>query len=216
VFYDMSSLAVDNGRVLSLFITTLFISLILGFILFYFLYKTIEYPIRNINKQLDTALKDGLDSIQVTYQFPAIQTLSSNISSALNRILSGNEGQGQSRNIEHDRNREVSNLVELIGFAAMGVRSDDLSIAAVNQTMEARLGSTAAQLTTTNINELPDQALKLSIRDLLERVDANPDEMATNELEFSGLNFQIVVQAVFGTGKIAYYLIVLLPAQEGG
>ncbi len=214
VYYDMSSLAVDDGRVLSLFITTLFISLILGFILFYFLYKSIEYPIRSINRQLDTALKDGLDTINVTYQFPAIQLLASNISSALNRILTGGEG-GGNRVMEHDRNREVQNLVELIGFAAIGVRAADLSIAAVNQTAEARLGMPAAQLTTINVNEISDQALKLSIKDLIERVDQNPDDLASNELEFSGLNFQIVAQSVFGTGKIAYYLIVLLPTQEG-
>lgn len=216
VVYDMSSLAVDNGRVLSLFITTLFISLILGFLLFYFLYKTIEYPIKSINKQLDHALKEGLDTIHVTYQFPAVQTLSSNISSALNRILSGSDSGGAHRSMEHDRNREISNLCELIGFGAMGVRADDLSIAAVNQTLEGRLGMPASQLTTLNINELADQALKLSIKDLIERVDQNPDEVASNELEFSGLNYQIVVQAVFGSSKIAYYLIVLLPAQEGG
>ncbi len=48
VLYDMSALAVDNGRVLSLFITTLFISLLLGLLLFYFLYKVIEYPIADI------------------------------------------------------------------------------------------------------------------------------------------------------------------------
>ena len=48
---------------------------------------------------------------------------------------------------EHDRNREITNLVELIGFAAMGIRAHDLSIAAVNQTLEARLGLPAATLT---------------------------------------------------------------------
>lgn len=214
VFYDMSSLAVDNGRVLSLFITTLFIALILGFILFYFLYKMIEHPIRSMNRQLDTALKDGLDQVTVTYQFPAMQLLASNVSSALNRILSGGDNPGGAKaGSEHDRNREITNLVELIGFGAMGIRAHDLSIAAVNQTLEARLGLPAATLTAMQLNELNDQALKLSIKDLLERVDQNPDEMVSNDLEFSGLDFQIVAQAVFGTSKIAYYLIVLLPVE---
>jgi hypothetical protein len=89
VLYDMSTLAVDNGRVLSLFITTLFIALILGFVLFYFLYKVVENPIRSMNKQLDVALKEGLDTVQVSYQFPAMQTLASNVSSALTRALRG-------------------------------------------------------------------------------------------------------------------------------
>jgi hypothetical protein len=214
VLYDMSSLAVDNGRVLSLFITTLFIALLIGFVLFYFLYKMIENPIRSINRQLDTALKEGQDQIILNYQFPAMQLLASNVSSALNRIVNGSENAGAARaGTEYDRNREVANIVELIGFAAMGIRAHDLSIAAVNQTLESRLGIPSATLITMQLNELSDQALKLSIKDLLERVDKNPDEMVSNELEFSGLNFQIVAQAVYGTSKIAYYLIILLPVE---
>jgi len=215
VVYDMSSLAVENGQILSLFITTLFIALLLGFVLFYFLYKMIEHPIRSINRQLDVALKEGLDTVTVTYHFPAMQLLASNVSSALNRVLNGSGEQMVKAGTEHDRNREIANMIELIGFAAMGIRAHDLSIAAVNQTLEARLGMPAATLTTMGVNELNDQALKLSIKDLLERVDQSPDEMASNELEFSGLNYQIVAQAVFGTSKIAYYVIVLLPLQEG-
>ncbi|NJL24649.1 MAG: hypothetical protein HC902_05405 [Calothrix sp. SM1_5_4] len=65
------------------------------------------------------------------------------------------------------------------------------------------------------VNDIMDQALKLSVKDLIERVDQNPDEMASNELEFNGQNFQLVAQAVFGSSKIAYYLIVLLPMAEG-
>lgn len=215
VFYDMSSLAVDNGQVLSLFITTLFISLVLGLILFFFLYKLVEYPIRSMNIQLDTALKEGQETVSVTYQFPAIQLLASNVSSALTRAVNGSEGGGGNRALEHDRNREITNLVELVGFAAMGIRAADLTIAAVNQAFEQRIGTQSAQLTTMTVNEINDQALKLSIKDLTERVDQNPDEMATNELEFNGLNFNIVMQAVFGTSKIAYYLVILLPASEG-
>jgi hypothetical protein len=215
VLYDMSSLAVDNGRVLSLFITTLFISLLLGLVLFYFLYKVVEHPIQDINRQLDTALKEGLDTLTVNYQFPAMQLLASNVSSALTRALNGSEQQNANRVVEHDRNREISNLVELMGFATMGIRAADLSIAAVNQAFEARLGTPASQVATMTVNELADQALKLSIKDLIERVDANPDQMMTNDLEFSGNDFQVVAQAIFGSNKIAYYLIVLLPKGEG-
>ncbi|MGE4132054.1 MAG: FHA domain-containing protein [Bdellovibrionales bacterium] len=214
VVYDMSSLAVDNGRVLSLFITTLFIALLLGLLLFYFLYKMVEHPIRSINQQLDSALKEGSDAIQVDYKFPVMQMLVANISSALNRVLTGGDNAGMNRGIEHDRNREIGNLVELMGFAAVGIRAHDLSIAAANQAFEMRIGMGASQLVTMTVNELNDQALKLSVKDLIERVDQNPDDLATNDLEFSGLNFQIVAQAVYGTSSIAYYLIVLLP-QDG-
>ncbi len=212
VFYDMGSLAVDNSQVLSLFITTLFISMLLGLVLFYFLYKIVEHPIRTMNVQLDAALKDGHETVQINYMFPAMQLLASNVSSALSRALSGSgPDNNSSRALEHDRNREIGNLVELIGFAAMGVRAADLSIAAVNQAFESRIGLSSAQLSTLTLNELSDQALKLSIKDLIERVDKSPDDIASNDLEFNGLSFQVVSQAIFGTSKIAYYLIVLLP-----
>lgn len=216
VLYDMASLAVDNGKVLSLFITTLFISLILGLALFYILYKLIEWPIRNINRQLDLALKDGGEQVSVAYMFPALQLLSSNVSSALTRLASGQESNAGNRGgLEHDRNREIGNLVELQPFATVGVRAHDLSIASVNHAFEERINQTAAQLASTTVNDLGDQALKLSIKDLIERLDQSPDDVASNELEFSGVNYQIVATAVFGTSKIAYYLIILLPAQEG-
>ena len=214
VVYDMSSLAVKDGQILSLFITTLFIALILGVFLYYFLYKIVEYPIRSINRQLDTALKEGGDAISMPYLYPPVQLLASNISSALTRTGSS-EGMNRGA-IEHDRNREITNLVELVGFACMGVHAHDLSIAAVNQALESRLGLPASQITSGTINDLNDQSLKLSVKDLIERVDKNPDELAANPLEFSGTSFQVVVQAVFGTSKIAYYLVVLLPTEEGG
>ncbi len=212
VFYDMSALAVDNAQVLSLFITTLFISLALGAILFFFLYNLVEHPIRSINSQLDVALKEGHETVHVDYNFPALQLLVANISSALSRSSGGDSNRSSA--IEHDRNREISNLVELFGFAAMGVRAQDLTIAAVNPALESRLGAGALELSSTTINELSDQALKLSVKDLIERVDKNPDEMASNELEFSGVNFQIVAQGVYGSTALAYYLIVLLPLEE--
>ncbi len=216
VYYDMSSLAVDNGQVLSLFITTLFISMMLGLVLYYFLYKMVEHPIRTMNVQLDRALKDGLETVTVAYQFPAMQLLASNVSSALSRALHGSGESSGARTMEHDRNRELGNLVELIGFAAMAIRAEDLTIGACNQAFEHRISMTAAQLTTLNINEISDQALKLSVKDLVERLDSNPDNLASNELEFSGLNFQIVAQAIYGSSKIAYYLIVLLPKEGEG
>ena len=175
-----------------------------------------EYPIRSINNQLDAALKDGHDTVTVTYMFPALQTLASNVSSALSRAQSGADNGSSGRTMEHDRNREVGNLVELMGFAAMGIRADDLGIAAVNRAFEERVGTPAAQMATMNLNELSDQALKLSVQDLITCLDQNPDDLATNDLEFSGNKYQVVAQAIFGSHKIAYYLVVLLPASEGG
>lgn len=214
IVYDMRSLAMNDANILSLFITTLFIALLLGFALFYFLYKLIEWPIRSLNQQLDGALKEGGETVSVSYMFPALQLLASNVSSALTRAVNGSGGSANNRAVEHDRNREITNLVELMGFATFGIRAHDLSIAAANPALEARLNVSAATLITQTVNEINDQALKLSVKELITRVDAAPDELASKELEFGGNNFQIVAQAIYGTSKIAYYLIVLLPMEN--
>lgn len=213
VFYDMSSIAVDTSEELSLFISTLFIALLIGSIIYYFLYKIVEYPFKSINAQLDAALKEGHDTITVKYRFAALQTLASNVSSALSRALNGVQEAG-GKIVEHDRNREIANIVELIGFAAMGLHSHDLSIAAVNQAFESRTSITPAQAAHMTVNDIMDQALKLSVKDLIERVDKNPDELASNELEFSGQQFQVIAQGIYGASKISYYLVVLLPAGD--
>ena len=57
VKYKMGNVALGDERTMSLFIQTLFIALIVGLLLFYFLYQVIDYPIRDLNDQLDTALK---------------------------------------------------------------------------------------------------------------------------------------------------------------
>ncbi len=215
VVYDMATLAVDDSKTISLFIITLFIASILGAILFFFLYKLIEYPLRSLNLQLDTALREGRDDLKVTFDFEPLQKLANNINSALTRILTG----GQSavpRAIEHDRRVEMTNLVEMVGFAAMAISAHDRTIAQVNQGFETRTRMNASTLLNQPVTNINDQSLKLSLLDLIDRVEQNPDQLVTNDLEFNGENFQIIAQGIFGTAKLAYYLVILVPAGGEG
>lgn len=215
IFYDMGTLAVDDGRTLSLFIQTFFIALLIGGMLFYFMYKIIEHPIVDINSQLDSALREGSNQIQTLYQFPALQQLASNINSALHRVGAGSSSNGPSV-MERDRHSEMSSLVELMGFAAFAVSAHDLVIAAVNQAFEQRVNLSAAEIVHSSVEKITDQALKLSIRDLIDRLNQTPEQLATNELEFAGQNFQIAGQAIYGSQRVAYFLFVIIPADMGG
>lgn len=213
VIYNMGSLAVDDGRTLSLFIQTFFIALIVGSILFFFMYKICEYPFVSLNQQLDRALKEGLHDISLKFLFPELQNLVSNINSALTRVASASFASQSQQRMEHDRNFEMSNLVELMGFAAIAINGIDLKVHAVNAAFESRTGLNISGM---SIDAITDQALKLSLSDLIERAKATPDQVISNDLEFSGHNFQLAAQAVFGSDKVAYFLIVLLPAEAGG
>lgn len=214
VIYDMGSLAVDDNKTLSLFIQTMFIALLVGGILFFFLFKMIEYPITSINSQLDTALKDGQDNIHIKYQFPALQKLVSNIGSALSRM--GQDGGSTIQTIERDRRLEMSNMIELIGYGAIAIEAANRTLVSISPAFENQTGIKAADVLNNSVDSITDQALRLSLIDLIARLEQNPDQLATNELEFSGQNFQLAAQAIYGSSKVAYYLVALLPVDMGG
>lgn len=213
VVYDMSTMAVDNGKTLSLFIQTLFIALILGALLFYFLYKLIEHPLKNLNEHIDQALKDGGSNVQTSYQFPVLQKLTANIGSALARM--GQDSSMTPQASEYDRRNEMSNLVELIGYAAIAVNAMDRVVYCANNAFIEQTGLRHDALVNAPLSQISDQALKLSLLDLLARHEQNPDQMATNNLEFGGHEYQVAIQGVYGSKSLSYVLFVLVPLSGG-
>ena len=210
VLYNMGSLAVDDGRTLSLFIQTLAISLILGFVLFFLIYKLMEFPIIALNNQLDTALKEKHSSTELNFRFPALQKLITNINSLLSRSL-GDEPQMSQF---HNRDLEAENIIQLIGYPAMAFNSQELIID-VNEAFEVLSEQQSFNLKNQNIEALPDQALQLNLKDLLERAQEQPSITATNNLNISGEDYQIHCQAICGNGtEIDYYLVSLIPIYE--
>ncbi|MGE0761961.1 MAG: FHA domain-containing protein [Bdellovibrionales bacterium] len=210
--YDMATLAVDDSKTISLFVITLFIATILGFALFYFLYRLIEYPLNSLNLQLDTALREGRDDLKTNFIFEPLTRLTSNINSALSRAISGTGQSAAPRQMEHDRRLEMSNLAEMIGFAAMIVNAFDRNVVAVNQGFEQRTRLDPTHLISQPVSNISDQALKLSLLDLMDRLEQNPDQLANNDIEFGGNGFQLIAQAIYGSAKVAYYVVILVPA----
>ena len=215
IIYNMGTLAVDNDRTLSLFIQTFFIAIIVGGILFFFMLKLIEFPIETMNRQLDQALKDGSSNLSSGYLFPQLQSLIGNINSTLSRVSTSDGISNDSPQIEYDRGNESSHLVELIGFPAIAIHIESLTVTAMNYAFEERTGINPQNLVHASIDNINDQALKLSIQDLIERCQTQPDQMITNDLEIGGNNFQVSAQAVFGNKDVNYIIVVLIPTEEG-
>lgn len=216
VIYDMGALAIDDGRTLSLFIQTLFIALLMGAVLFFFLYRIIERPIVALNEQLNIALKEGRDDLSTAYRFPALQAMVSNINSALNRAIHGNGSAQEARPMERDRNLEMMHVVELMGFPSLAISSPDRMIRAINPSFEERTGINSIQLLNTSVDRISDQALKLSMQDLIARVEMQPEQILSNNLEFGGIEYQLVAKAIFGSQNIAYFVFVIVPSDGGG
>lgn len=209
VIYDVGSIAFDDNRAISLFMQTLILAFMAGFTMFYFLYKLIEFPVLNLNSQLDAALREKNDNLSSSFQYPALQSLISNINSLLTRHWQG-DGVGSS-STPTSYAEEAAKVVAIIKDPALVVREGGQIIGA-NKTFETLLHAESGHLTHQNINQFSDQSLLQNLEFLMNRSREAPFSSHSDQLEFAGESYLIHCQ-VFGQ-PIDYYIITLIPVVE--
>ena len=212
VLYNLGTLAVGNKRTISLLVQTFFLSLVLGSLLFFFMYKMIEYPIVSVNDQLSSALKDESVTVQTSYNFKSLQNLTNNINSTLSRISAAQDNQ-QSMG-EYDRQTEMNHLIEMIGYPTLGINMERMNIEAISAHFEEETGVSAERILHCQIEDLEDQALKLNIKTLIEKIQQHSHEIAYDSLEFSGVEFQLSAKGIYGKDNLAYTLITFIPTSQ--
>lgn len=210
VFFNLASLATGKEKTISLIVQSFFIAVIIGSILFFFMYKMISYPFQSINEQLSLALKDDTAHISTNYQFPDLKSLCSNINSALERIHSH---QDSPQTTLVDRQSEMANLVELIGFAGLCIQLDNSSISAINQQFEEQTGLDIEHLLHQPIDQISDTSLQLNLKNAIEKISENPHQMFVDQLEFNGSPFQVTAQGVHGADQLSYILVAFIPEE---
>jgi len=212
VVYNMGALAVDNQRTISLFIQVLVLALFFGFILYFFLYKLIEQPLIDLNEKINSSKNHG--QLNTQYQFPELQKLAANITSAISRGGGGFAGD-QLNPVEADRSQEMQNIASLVGFPAMAIMINNKSIATVNTHFDTQLGNGQSWVGLT-LDKILDQALKLNLQSLTDRVIANPNVIIQDQLEISNQAYDLSAQGVMGTQGLSYILVVFIPKFGGG
>ena len=212
VIYDMGALAAGNKRTFSLLVQTCFIAVVLGLFTFFFLYKMVEFPFVSLNKQLSSALKDESLSVQTDYDFMALQNLTTNINSALSRISSAAEDNQQA--IEYDRITEMNHMIEMIGYPTLGIDMESSKIQGISAQFEEETGVSAERILHCSIQDIEDQSLKLNLNNLMERIQQYPHEIASDSLEFSGVEFQLSAKGIYGKDELAYALVSFIPTMN--
>lgn len=215
VLYDIGNLAFDDGRAISLFMQTLLIASLVGLVLFFFMYKLIEFPLNSLNAQLDTAMRDKTDNTEVNFMFPPLQALIGNINSLLTRYIHGGAEAGASASGFINKDGEAENLVQMVGFPCVTISKEGRMIAC-NQafTQVVRMESSAIQ--GQSYKSLPDIALQQNIEGLLGRVNDNPRVLQTDQLEFSGHLCILSCQGMTSSaGEVDYFVITVSPAEGG-
>lgn len=211
IIYNTGTLALGNKRTISLLIQNCLIAVVLGVLVFFFLYKMIEFPIVSINKQLSSALKDESLSVETDYDFTPLQNLTSNINSALSRITSAQENQQVS---DYDRMTEMNHMIEMIGYPTLGIESESMKIVDASAHFEEETGVSTERILNQTVQDIDDQALKLNLNNLIDKVQQYPQEIASDSLEFSGVEFQLSAKGIYGKDSLAYVLISFIPINQ--
>ena len=219
VIYDMSSLLVSMKQIISLLSQTFIITAIFGFLLFFFLIKLIEFPIRSLSGQLDHSLKEGTGAVvSISYQSEAVQDLCTQINSALDQISlskmmsTGEESGTQEGSREAFYQTEMNNLVELIGFPAMAIHLGDDIVSAMNSNFSEDLGFT--EILNQSISAMKSRDLKEHLEFLLGQARTTPEELAFGDFNLNGTNYQTACQFVMGVEEPAYAIISFVPGEK--
>ncbi len=185
VIYNMGSVAIDAERTFSLFVQVFTLALFFGFIIFYFMHNFVDYPINSLNSQLNKVLKNETDTVSTTYNYPNLASVVSHINSLIHRARNPNPTGAPVSLI--DRAAEARGVIEIIDQPAITIDRNSTVICG-NSKFEELTGLSGNQIEGRGIDSLNDQALILSLQDLIQRSAATPNGLS-NQLEFSGNNY---------------------------
>lgn len=211
VVYNMASLSFSDGRALSLFVQTLFIGLLIGFILFYFLFQIVKYIFDEINRQTQKAVDSGEYSISIPYRFVALQKCIEQINGLLNRVtLLKKQEEGSEKSIEptYDKLNEVNTWLQFIHYPSLIIDYKSQKIVSTNSSADKLFEES---LLHQDIENLSDQSLKLNLQDLLQR--ANSEDKATSFIDLQDHTYNIELQNLFGLKSVDYALLVFSPKE---
>lgn len=214
VLYDMGSTALNRGQTFSLFLQALAFASALGAILFFFFMRLVEEPIRQLNSDLDAALRSQRDHVSTPFSFPTLQLLTNNITSALTRIGKGSQDGAPVLNTTQ-REAEAEGIIAMISVPAIAVSALDKSIIACTPAFENLIKS-MANLKGMALKDISDQALRDNISEIISRLQMQPEQQAIGEIPFSGMPHEVCGQAVMASNEPIYYIISVRPIEVQG
>lgn len=211
VVYNMASLSFSDKRALSLFVQTVFIGLLIGSILFFFLFHIIKYIFDELNQQTQKAMNKGQYSVSIPYRFVALQKLIDQINGLLNRVaLLKNKEEDSSKSAEpiYDKLNEINTWLQFIQYPSLIVEYNNQKIISTNESANKLFEE---NLLHQDIENLSDQSLKLNLQDLLQR--AKNEDKPVGFIDLQDYTYNIELQNLFGLKSVDYALLVFSPKE---
>lgn len=216
VFYDIDETAIDFNHTLSLFIQSFVFASLLASFLYYLLLKLMQYPIRQMNMQLDRILKENHGEIRFEFMDPMVQHFVSNLNSALSRMGSSFESNSSPTGSETSmREAEAISLVQMMGWPALALSAVDLKVLAVNNAFYQLQTGTQA-LENQSVDALTDPALRESLKDLILQMRSGLSHVRHDLPSGGSDTYQIEGQKIQGKQDTAYFIFSIIIHTTGG
>jgi transcriptional regulator with PAS, ATPase and Fis domain len=187
---------------------TLVISALFGIALYLLFARLIEYPIRALNKQIDTALREKTDRTEVAFDYPELQKAVANVNLILNRMWNG---LNESETMKPTQNRDVefSQMVNMLTqpAAVIGVNN---SIVSCNHQFATLVQSAPEALVSQNYNTIVDPAMVQNLEALIVRAKESVYETHKDKIPFSQFECEIFLQAFLDSSGAPEYFFVSL------
>ena len=209
VAYRPEVLKFNDERVFGLFIQVLFIGFLVGWLLFFSLYKVVEYLFRHIYQELEKAVRSGAEQIEFQHKLPVLEELVTLINQVL---IFAREGQTkQDKNSASgvmQRTFQLRQLCDLIPYPSLLVATsgtiDHVNLA-FRSLMDLPLEPGTVQ---TTIYQIPDQAVQKNFEFILKSSSEHPEQPVHDELEIAG-NFFVVSGQMFSLGEVGQELCLI-------
>jgi PAS domain-containing protein len=216
VYYDVGFLSVDENRVISLFMQTLIVASLIGLFVYFIFVRLTLFPIRQLNDQIISALREKTDDVKVDVDDNHIQSLVTQVNFLLSRTNAFTE-QDQSLSDPQVIANQYYQLIKILSDAALMINVD-LTVVAMNSAFSEIGQVTEDQLLNQNIEILSDSSLVQSLKELVVLAQEAPQQTHTKELHFSQFTCAITIRALFqasSSPKPDFYFIALQKKIEG-
>jgi pSer/pThr/pTyr-binding forkhead associated (FHA) protein/PAS domain-containing protein len=208
VSYSSETLKFDDNRLFSLLVQVLLIGLLVGGLLFYILYKLVEYLFREVYTKLDSAIRSGADQITIAFNFPIAQDLLTVINSLLSRSQAA-QVQGKTQPL--DRINEYRNICNMIPYPTLIIKADRI-IQYVNPAFYELMNLSGDSLENRSILDIPDQALQQNLTYLMDQSNINSHQTISDTLDMGGVLFSINCQAVhMASDEVDHFVLSISP-----
>lgn len=214
VSYDMSGMKLDSGRIISMFMQTLLISLIVGLILYFIMFKMIEWPLVHLNRQIDTAMRDKKDRTETEYLFEPLQDLVNHVNTLLTRYIHSSGGNELKNAATLNRDGEMELTAQMLKQAVLFTSAEG-KIVTCNAKFEEIAGLMKDQIVGAPVNSLPDSALAQNLEFLMNKCREVPAVVHSDSLEFSQFKCAISCHAISEGGDISYFFFTFVKEGEG-